>query len=297
VIIPTYEAWPNLRRTLLSVLRDVRDLDVPWQLLVVDNESAPSLARDVARLGRSGEALEVVRRTRLDGSYFQPGAARNIGIERARHDCLVFLDADCVPAEGTLRRYLQLVSEDRQGVFIGHRVFISADELDAEAVAHQRDLLHERPQVHSVSNYGALYDRRLVELRNLEEHPRPYDCLFGCNFALHRSCLGELRFHYLYDGFWGYEDIDLGWQLHEAGRRFKYIPEAYVFHQEGTQVSVSDRVSGRLRNLALFERRCPGFIAYRAKSSRPGALPDGMGELDVGGTPASEALRLVSAIT
>lgn len=274
VIVPAYEAWPVLRLTLSAILWDLRHLEVPWQLLVIDNESAPALARRVRRLGRAREALEVVRRSELLGQHFQPGAARNLGIERARHDCLVFLDADCVPSRGAIRHYAQLVSRDREAVFIGHRVFVNADGLDANAVADDRSLLEQAPRVASRSNYGEVHDRRLAELAELGDHPRPYDCLYGCNFALHRSCLGDLRFDPSYDGFWGYEDIDLGLRLHWAGRRFQYVPEAFVFHQEASQMSEVARRSGRLRNLALLERRCPGFIAYRLHSRRPGALPE-----------------------
>jgi GT2 family glycosyltransferase len=111
-------------------------------------------------------------------------------------------------------------------------------------------------------------------LRTLASHPRPYDCLFGCNFAMHRACLGELRFDAAYDGHWGYEDIDLGHRLHGAGRRFHYVPEAFVYHQEGESLDEGERFAGRHRNLALLERRAPGFLAYRARSARAGALPD-----------------------
>jgi len=274
VIVPAYEAWPVLRRTLSAALWDLRRLEGPWELLVIDNESAPSLVREVRRLGRPGEALGVARRSELSGRHFQPGAARNLGIEWARHECLIFLDADCVPSRDTFRRYAQLIGDDPEAVFIGHRVFIDAGGLDADAIAADRGLLASAPQVASKSNYGEIYDRRLSELVDLDHHPRPYDCLFGCNFALHRSCLGKLRFDPAYDGFWGYEDIDLGLRLHWAGRRFQYAREAFVFHQEVAHLPESARRFGRLRNLAVLERRCPGFIAYRSRSRRAGARPD-----------------------
>lgn len=274
MIVPSYEAWPILHRTLAAILQDLREFGQPWQVIVVDNESKPSLTRKVERLASAGEQLIAVRRLGLDSGHFQPGAARNVGIELASYDCLVFLDADCVPSPGMLRRYATLVGQDRRSVFIGHRVFVDADGFDPAAVACDRFLFNSAPRVASASNYGEVDDRRLAELRRLDAHPRPYDCLFGCNFALHRECLGELRFDSDYDGYWGYEDIDLGLRLHRAGRKFSYVPENFVFHQEGTQLPDDERKVGRMRNLALFEDRCPGFIAYRAHSRRPGALPE-----------------------
>ncbi|HET9198100.1 MAG TPA: glycosyltransferase family 2 protein [Solirubrobacterales bacterium] len=274
VIVPIYEGWPILSRTLAALLRDLRGLRLPWQLLLVDNESSVELIERVSALQEPGEDLRVLRRRRLGGRHFQPGAARNIGIAEARYDCLVFLDADCVPGAGMLEIYAELTLADPETVFLGHREFVSSEELSPAEIAADRSILQRAPRVGSRSNYGHPQDRRLAELLDLDGHPRPYDCLYGCNFALHRSCLGSVRFDPAYDGYWGYEDIDLGFRLHQRGRRFRYVPEAFVFHQEGTELSREERAAGRLRNLAIFASRCPGFVEYRGQSRRAGALPD-----------------------
>jgi GT2 family glycosyltransferase len=273
VIVPAYESWPILQRTLAAILHDLRKITGPWELVVVDNESASPLHERVRQLADGEQRVQVVRRTQLGGRHFQPGAARNVGIERAAHDCLVFLDADCIPTSGMLGRYRDLVAEHRDCVFIGHRTFVDPRGLNADVIARERRVLDGLPRVDSKSNYGEAEDRRLPEMAELAAHPRPYDFLYGCNFALHRSCLGELRFDPAYDGYWGYEDIDLGLRLHRARREFRYVPESFVFHQESIQISVAERRQGRMRNLALLESRCPGFIEYRSSSGRPGSLP------------------------
>jgi glycosyltransferase involved in cell wall biosynthesis len=279
VIIPAYEGWRTLRRTLAAVLHDARSLGAPWEVIVVDNESHASLAERVRALADRDEPLHVFRRTGLRGRHFAPGSARNVGIQMAEHDCLVFLDADCIPAPGTLAHYRELVGRCVRSVFLGHREFVDAAELDATEVAHDRSALQRAPRVRSVSNYGVLNDRRLPELAALEGHPRPYDCLFSCNFALHRACLGQHRFEAAYDGYWGYEDIDLGLRLHQDGRRFVYAADAFVYHQEGDQVSLAERKIGRARNLRLLDSRCPGFIGYRMVSGRAGSSTAALGAL------------------
>lgn len=271
VIIPAYEAWPTLQRTVMAVLNDVRELHLPWEVIVVDNESAPPLAHRLRALARPEEPLYVIRRRHLRGKHYRPGSARNLGIQRASHDCFVFLDADCVPAPGALSAYLTRVADDPLRIYIGHRVFVDAGDLDADAVAQDRRTIAAAPEVGSVSNYGQRQDRRLPELMTLDKHPRPYDCLFSCNFAVHRACLGPLRFDPAYDGHWGYEDIDLGFRLHQARRAFDYVPEAFVFHQEDGQASTDDRAAGRARNMPIFDRRCPGFINYRVAGHRAGS--------------------------
>jgi GT2 family glycosyltransferase len=267
VVIPSYESWSLLERTLAAVLHDVARLDAPGEVLLVDNDSGPELRRAVERRFGSSELLRVFHRSGLGERKFQPGAARNTGIEHARFDRLVFLDADCVPVPELLAAYARGLKADPGGVLIGHRVFVDPTGVPVG----DRDRLAKAPHVASASNYGHVEDRRLPELRELERHPRPYDCLFACNFAIHRRALEDLRFRAAYDGHWGYEDIDLGYRLHLAGCRFRYVPEAFVLHQEGGDLSAEDRLAGRRRNLPILADAIPGFEAYRARSVRPGS--------------------------
>jgi glycosyltransferase involved in cell wall biosynthesis len=271
VIIPSYEGWPTLRMTVLAVLHDARGLGIPWEVIVVDNESNPGLVDRISALAEPRDPLRVIRRTGLRGRHYQPGAARNVGIDHAKFDWLVFLDADCVPAPTALARYRDRLAADPSKAYIGHRVFVDVLGLDALEVAHDRQAIDVAPRVRSVSNYGEIEDRRLPELLSLAHHPRPYDCLFSCNFALHKVCLGRLRFNSMYDGYWGYEDIDLGFRLHQAGRRFEYVPDAFAFHQEASQVPPSARATGRARNMPILDARCPGFIDFRAAGGRVGS--------------------------
>jgi GT2 family glycosyltransferase len=274
IIIPTYESWSLLERTLAAVIYDALEVGLPCEVLAIDNESDPELMPRLHRRFAASGVLRTHRRTGLGGRHFQPGAARNEGISRARHECLVFLDSDCVPARGLIRRYVAELQANPDVVLLGHRVFVDATDLNADDVALDRTLLEQAPRVASASNYGRTQDRRLSELRALETHPRPYDCLFACNFAIHRDCLGDLRFDAAYDGHWGYEDIDLGFRLHRNGRRFRYLREAVVYHQEGGPLSAEHRRRGRLRNFPLAAARIPGFEAYRAATRREAPLPN-----------------------
>jgi glycosyltransferase involved in cell wall biosynthesis len=272
IIVPTYESWPQLQRTLVVIAHDARALGVRWEIILVDNESDPSLTAGARRV--VGDGLRAHRRSGLGGLHFQPGAARNIGIEMAAYDYLIFLDSDCVPAAGLLLRYREGLEAHRDRVLLGHREFIDTKHVDPHEMAANRALLERMPRIASASNYGRTEDRRLPELRAIEDHARPYDCLYSCNFALHRACLGSLRFDPVYDGYWGYEDIDLGYRLHQAGRSFSYLPDAHVYHQEGGPLSALQRTMGRHRNFATLACKIPGFRRYRSRSSRPAALPN-----------------------
>ncbi|GIH19638.1 glycosyltransferase family 2 protein [Rugosimonospora africana] len=273
VVVPTYEAWPVLHRTLAAVVADCDLLDVPYEVLAVDNESGPEFREQAGRFAQRHPQVRFIWREGLRGRHFQPGASRNIGIDQARYPCLVFLDADCIPGPDLIRAYRQATRADATTVFVGHRVFVAPSHVDPERIAADRRVLEALEPVASISNYGKTVERRLPELAALAGHPRPYDVMYACDMAMHRDCVGTLRFAPVFDGSWGYEDIELGYRLHRAGRRFAYLPEAYVYHQENGSLSAEERANGRRRNFAIAEDLIDDFAAYRRGIDRVGAVP------------------------
>jgi hypothetical protein len=122
--------------------------------------------------------------------------------------------------------------------------------------------------VASVSNYGLAVDRRMEELLSLDSHPLPWDCMYVCNMAVHRDCLGDHRFNRVFDGYWGYEDIELGYRLHRAGLSFSYVPEAFAYHQENFSLSPKDRLEGQIDLRVMFRKAFPS----PAENTDSGAL-------------------------
>lgn len=278
VVIPSYEGWLMLERTLTCIEADAGRLDQACQIVVVDNGSSAGTRRKMRQFARRSKVrLELVLRDLAD-HHFRPGTARNIGVGRALYDQIVFFDADCIPAAQTLTQYCAALDSEPETIFIGHREFIDATELCPGPIARDRALLEVLPSVRSASNYKDSYDRRLDDLYRLDRHHRPYDCLHGCNFAMSRRHFQRgVRFDRSYDGAWGYEDIDLGYQLHQRGSSFRYLPDAFVYHQEATEPpGMRQRNEDRLRNIRILDGKVGDFIAYREKSTRICPLPLGI---------------------
>jgi GT2 family glycosyltransferase len=103
-----------------------------WELIVIDDGSTD----DSAAIA-SGYADLVIR---LPGPSRGPGYARNRGAERARGECIVFLDADVVVRPDTLSRLAATMSsrEDVDALFGAY-----CDEPAAAGIVSQyRNLLH-----------------------------------------------------------------------------------------------------------------------------------------------------------
>jgi glycosyltransferase involved in cell wall biosynthesis len=86
IIIPAYDAAATIARPLQSLL----DQTFPdWEAIVVDDGSRDETAAIVARFAGRDPRFRLVCRPHEGVS-----AARNAGIRLARHDWLLFLDAD-----------------------------------------------------------------------------------------------------------------------------------------------------------------------------------------------------------
>ena len=100
VVVPLFDKRAYIGETIASLAAQEQP---PDEILVVDDASTDGSAQEAERaLARHAEELrvtrtEVVRRARNAG----PGAARNVGIERATGDLISFLDADdCYRSDG-----------------------------------------------------------------------------------------------------------------------------------------------------------------------------------------------------
>jgi len=103
-----------------------------WELIVVDDGSTDD------SVAIASEYADLV--IRLPGRSRGPGYARNRGVERARGECVVFLDADVVVRPDTLSRIAATMSSrpDVDAVFGAY-----CDEPAAAGVVSQyRNLLH-----------------------------------------------------------------------------------------------------------------------------------------------------------
>lgn len=86
IVIPAHNAASTIGETLLSVFEQSTGA---WQAVVVDDGSTDATASIARSMGLRDRRLAVIRQEQGGEA-----AARNAGIRRARHDWLLFLDAD-----------------------------------------------------------------------------------------------------------------------------------------------------------------------------------------------------------
>jgi glucosyl-dolichyl phosphate glucuronosyltransferase len=117
VVIPTFNRGEALRLTLRSVL--AQRIDVPYEIVVVDNNSSDS-TREIVR---SCSGVRYFLETR-------PGAAhvRNSGIERSHGEIIVFIDDDAVAEPNWLQELHRVYREIPDAWCVGGKILPAFQE-------------------------------------------------------------------------------------------------------------------------------------------------------------------------
>ncbi|GAA2546935.1 glycosyltransferase family 2 protein [Pseudonocardia hydrocarbonoxydans] len=212
--------------------------DPPDRHVVVGMGARPELA-DVP-----GAPPVTVLEVDVPDSGLPLAAARNAGAAAADADLLVFLDVDCIPAPGMLRRYADAARRvDGPALLCGPVYYLPpapdggypADGLAALAPPHPA-----RP---------APPDGELVA----EER---FDLFWSLSFAVTRATWAVLGgFCEDYTGYGG-EDTDLACTAREAGVGLFWVGGASAFHQYHPPArETPGRIAEIVRNARLFHRR------------------------------------------
>lgn len=109
VIVPCYRSHETLPRLLEALENELAGIEAE---IIVADSSGDGGARRVSRAFPSVRVLESARR-------MYPGGARNAGAAEARHPWLLFIDSDCLPAEGWGGSLRGLVTDGLRKVFAG----------------------------------------------------------------------------------------------------------------------------------------------------------------------------------
>lgn len=199
VIVPVYQGARVLPRCL-AALRASQMPEGSWELIVVDDASTDATALIAAEF-----ADAVVR---LPDRPRGPAYARNRGVEVARGDIVVFVDADVCVHVDTLRRFTSVFTH----------------EPDVSAVFGAYDTAPEAPQI--VSQYRNLL-HHYVHWQSAGEAETFWG---GCG-AIRRQVFMEAG---RYDE-WSYprpqiEDVELGHRVRALGHRILLRPEIQCTH-------------------------------------------------------------------
>lgn len=220
VVVPCLNSADSLPQLFAQLARE--QLDVPWELLVVDNGSIDH-SRAVAEGWADRLPVRVVDGAGRRGAWH----ARNVGVSAARSDQILFLDSDDLVKPGylaTMRAALR----------------------DADVVAARLDPWVANPAWSGTSRPEAVVDGLFDHFDFLPYAPT-------CTMGLHRRPFEQVGgFSEMPFG----EDVDLSWRLQLAGNTFRSAPDAVVYYRYRTTLrSIFRQAQGYGRGQPALYRR------------------------------------------
>jgi GT2 family glycosyltransferase len=250
VVIPSRNKSDLLARTL----GNLRDQDAgieDWEIVVVDDGSTDDTPQVLSRLAADEPRLRVVTPPANVGR----AAARNLGWRTASGRWVLFLDDDILAPPGLLRAHLDLLASGPSVGTIGPTV-TDPDIVDA-------------PHFHYIDTRG---------VAKLPPGPAPGKYFVTQNAAVPRDALARI------DGFdedfsaYGFEDMDLGFRLEDAGVRFQVLPAPvprHIHHHTLDEYLEKKRICGRssLRQVARRHPHRLGEMRLDLVLDAPGASP------------------------
>ncbi|MBD2038336.1 glycosyltransferase family 2 protein [Leptolyngbya sp. FACHB-321] len=219
VVIPTYNRKPILEKCLKAL--ELQQFDAGaiagYEVVVVDDGSTDGT---VDWLQTNASIFPHVRLFQQD--HQGPAAARNLGVEKASGDTIIFIDSDLVVTEGFLQAHAE-------GLQRGQRSAVSGQPLKQTQNFPTPHSLLPTP----VFTYGrvintANFDDPTAEPYKLTDFSAAYFATGNVAIArtwLEKAGLFDTRFQ-----LYGWEDLELGVRLKQLGLTLIKCPDAVGYH-------------------------------------------------------------------
>ncbi|MFE4107392.1 glycosyltransferase family 2 protein [Almyronema epifaneia] len=202
VVIPTYNRKPILEKCLRAMEHQTlapQSAVTGYEIVVVDDGSTDGT---VTWLQTHAAAFPHVRL--FEQTHLGPAAARNLGVEKAKGDYIIFIDSDLVVLAGFLQAH--------------------ADALQRGLQATGSDRVFTYGTVINTCNF----ETPTAEPFKITDYSRAYFATGNVAIArqwLEKAGLFDTRFQ-----LYGWEDLELGVRLKQLGLKLISCPEAVGYH-------------------------------------------------------------------
>lgn len=202
VVIPTYNRKPILEKCLRA-LEDQQILPgsmiTSYEVVVVDDGSTDGTVEWLTQ-----EQAQFPHVHLLLQHHQGPAAARNLGVDAAKGDTIIFIDSDLVVTETFLQSHVN-------ALVLGEKQLKSDRLFTYGRVINTANFDHPQAEPFKVTDFSAAYfaTGNVAIARKWLEKAGPFDT----------------RFH-----LYGWEDLELGVRLKKLGLKLVKCPEAVGYH-------------------------------------------------------------------
>ena len=202
IVIPTYNRLPILEkclRALESQKLSNKDYIEDYEVVLVDDGSTDGTLHWLATHKDEFPHVQC-----FEQNHAGPAAARNLGVEKAQGDTIIFIDSDLVVLSNFLQAHTNALLQGREK--LGNDRFFTYG-----AVINTCNFANPTAEPYKITDFSAAF-------------------FATGNVAIPKHCLEEAG---LFDnGFqlYGWEDLELGVRLKKLGLQLIKCPEAVGYH-------------------------------------------------------------------
>ncbi len=201
IVIPTYNRLPILQKCILALELQTFDTQVvtDYEIVVVDDGSTDDT---IEWLQTNTDQLSHVKL--YEQAHKGAAAARNLGVERAQGDTIIFIDSDLVVTPTFLQSHGSALLEGYQTVG-NDKLFTYG------AVINTANFENPTSESYKIMDFSNAY-------------------LATGNVAIAKHWLLKVGLFDLGFSLYGWEDLELGVRLKEQGIKMIKCPEAVGYH-------------------------------------------------------------------
>jgi len=251
-IIATKDRPGPLRADLES---SIADLPADGEIIVVDGDRAGSAQAAIALIEHPRAASAIHYLQCAPSSTGQ----RNVGIDAARGDILVFTDDDVVVMPGLFDALASAFQDPSVVGATGRILNPKESRIGSETGSRLRWLVLGGGRQGTMTSFG--FRRPIVDV----ERPCEMQYMPGSLMSARRSLAAEVRFDERLGGYALGEDDDFSYRLSRHGRVL-YVPEAVVRHESLGTRAIDRRALDRLvivNRTYLFRKNFAGTLRAR----------------------------------
>jgi glycosyltransferase involved in cell wall biosynthesis len=202
VVIPTYNRRPILEKCLRALEHQQLRADsvvTGYEVVLVDDGSTDGTLEWL--IFHNSEFPHV---RSLSQNHQGPAAARNLGVEQAKGDTIIFIDSDLVVTEQFLQAHADALVKGQQQLG-SDRIFTYG------AVINTCDFDNPTSEPYKITDFSAAY-------------------FATGNVAIERKWLAKAGLFDTRFQLYGWEDLELGVRLKQLGLKLIKCPEAVGYH-------------------------------------------------------------------
>lgn len=218
VIIPTFNRVKFLYPTLLCLMNQTVEETLEYEIVIVDSgeDETKSVVQKFQNSGKTSIVYKKIKKCK------NRSLLRNIGADCANYFILCFLDNDILTPPDFIQTHFDEHIKNEHTVLLGCRkslLHFDIAQIGEEALQTNFNILEQLP----------FYTDERLRLFNKNE---PWRFVFSHTLSVERTdYIKAGGFNRKFGEYWGFEDLDLGFNLQLAGCKFKLLTTHFTFHQ------------------------------------------------------------------